>query len=56
MDAKPTHFRINLSSSNDEKIQNNIVKKFAFDTKDNNHTCVVHNYVTLKTTGNTILS
>ena len=56
VDAKPTNIDVTLSSWNEEKTQKKIVKKFSVDTKDSNYTCIVHNYVPLKTTGNTILS
>ena len=56
IDAKPTNFYVTLSSWNEEKTQKKIVKKFDVDTKDSDYTCIVHNYVPLKTTGNTILS
>ena len=56
MDAKPTNFSVTLSSWNEEKTQKKIVKKFYVDTKDSDYTCIVHNYVPLETTGNTILS
>ena len=56
VDAKQTNFDVTLSSWNEEKTQKKIVKKFSVDTKDSNYTCIVHNYVPLKTTGNTILS
>jgi hypothetical protein len=52
VDAKPTNFYVTLSSWNEEKTQKKIVKKFSVDTKDSDYTCIVHNYVPLKTTGN----
>ena len=49
-DAKPKEFRVELSSWNDEKTGKNIVKKFT--VTDCNYTCVIHNYVPYKLTGN----
>ena len=53
-DAKPKYFWVKLYSWNDEKTRNNLVKEFK--VKNNDYTCIIHNYAPLKVTGNTTVS
>ena len=52
-DAKPKQCRLELWSWNDEKTS---IKRrqFALNLQESNYTCVIHNYVPFKITGNNI--
>ena len=51
IDAKPKECRIELWSWNDEKISKKR-RQFTLNLQESNYTCVIHNYVPLKITGN----